>query len=817
MTASIDRRASGPAPRSRAARQHDLLQGMAAGGRAAHADEQPRSRGRRASGRSRRLRRHREGGAQLGVLRRDRRARCARSRTTRRCSCRAASRSACSARTPARRACSSRTATSWGAGRRGTCSASSSGRAHHVRPDDGRLVDLHRLAGDPAGHLRDVRRRRAAALRRHARAAASCSPPDSAAWAARSRSPPRCRAPRFLGVEVDEARIDEARRDAATAIASTRASTRRSRGSRTRSARGEAAVGRPGRQRGGRAARARAARRHARRAHRPDERARHAERLRARRACRSRTRPRCGATRSRRSTSRARRRRRSRTCRRCSSMQRARRGHLRLRQQHSHGRARRRRRATRSTFPASFRSTCARSSARGRVRSAGSRSPAIRRTSIAPTSWCSSSFRTTTHLARWITLAREKVHFQGLPARICWLGQGERAKFGVALNDLVASGELSAPIVIGRDHLDTGQRGVAVPRDGGDEDGSDADRRLGRSSTRCSTSRAARRWVSFHHGGGVGHRQLAARGPGDRRRRHAGDARATASACSRTIPGIGVARHADAGYEIAVRHGARSRAFTLPMQSVDRASERADMLMRAVQAVARPALRRRSTRGCTCERLPGARALRGHACAATRAAASATTGRPTRTATRERARELRRRGAVLQSDDDHLHRRRADAAARSRGARRGGRRARSALKYITLITHGAMLTPERARSLWEAGHQPVQHLARLSRRAARHARAASPDSRRRSSTPCPRMRARGIDSIRFNTVIKNDNLDQLLPIVRRAAGAGGRRIFSAYTDAKNGNRAHLVARDELAASRRGRSASCWRSSAASAA
>ncbi len=128
------------------------------------------------------------------------------------------------------------------------------------------------------------------------------------------------------------------------------------------------------------------------------------------------------------------------------------------------------------------------------------------------------------HLRRWITLARERVHFQGLPARICWLGQGERARFGVALNDLVAAGEISAPIVIGRDHLDTGSRGLPVP---GDRAHEGRQRRRGRlADSERDAERGERRVV------GVvpprrrrGDRQLAARRPGDRRRRDAGDAR----------------------------------------------------------------------------------------------------------------------------------------------------------------------------------------------------------------------------------------------------------------------------------------------------
>ena len=137
-----------------------------------------------------------QGRAQLGVLRRDRRARCARSRTTRRCSCRPASRW----RLPHARGRAARADRELEPRRPlGDVGALPRARAagpDDVRPDDRRLVDLHRLAGHRAGHVRDVRRRGARALRRLARRAASCSRPASAAWAARSRSRPRCRAPR---------------------------------------------------------------------------------------------------------------------------------------------------------------------------------------------------------------------------------------------------------------------------------------------------------------------------------------------------------------------------------------------------------------------------------------------------------------------------------------------------------------------------------------------------------------------------------------------------------------------------------------------
>src|SRR5687768_14137462 len=107
------------------------------------------------------------------------------------------------------------------------------------------------------------------------------------------------------------------------------------------------------------------------------------------------------------------------------------------------------------------------------------------------------------HLARWIRLARERVQFQGLPARICWLGQGERARFGVALNDLVASGELSAPIVIGRDHLDTGSVASPFRETEAMRDGSDAIADWAILNALLNVASGAS-WVSFHHGGGVG-------------------------------------------------------------------------------------------------------------------------------------------------------------------------------------------------------------------------------------------------------------------------------------------------------------------------
>jgi urocanate hydratase len=166
------------------------------------------------------------------------------------------------------------------------------------------------------------------------------------------------------------------------------------------------------------------------------------------------------------------------------------------------------------------------------------------------------------HLKRWITMARERIHFQGLPARICWLGQGERARFGVALNDLVASGELKAPIVIGRDHLDTGSVASPFRETEAMRDGSDAVADWAILNALLNVASGAS-WVSFHHGGGVGignslhaGQVIVADGTPEMRER-----------LQRVLtndPGIGVARHADAGYESAAATAARE-GIQLPM------------------------------------------------------------------------------------------------------------------------------------------------------------------------------------------------------------------------------------------------------------
>jgi len=166
------------------------------------------------------------------------------------------------------------------------------------------------------------------------------------------------------------------------------------------------------------------------------------------------------------------------------------------------------------------------------------------------------------HLKRWISLAQQRVAFQGLPARICWLGQGERATFGVALNDLVRRGEVSAPIVIGRDHLDTGSVASPFRETEGMRDGSDAIADWAILNALLNTASGAS-WVSFHHGGGVGIGNSL----------HAGQvivADGTDAAGKRLArvltndPGIGVARHADAGYPEAIET-ARRHHIRLPM------------------------------------------------------------------------------------------------------------------------------------------------------------------------------------------------------------------------------------------------------------
>jgi urocanate hydratase len=169
------------------------------------------------------------------------------------------------------------------------------------------------------------------------------------------------------------------------------------------------------------------------------------------------------------------------------------------------------------------------------------------------------------HLANWIRLARDRVRFQGLPARICWLGMGARAQFGLALNDAVARGDVSAPVVIGRDHLDTGSVASPYRETEGMSDGSDAIADWPILNALLNTASGAS-WVSFHHGGGVGIGNSL----------HAGQVivadgtRAAARRLERVLtndPGIGVVRHADAGYEQALA-AARAHQLVIPMREV---------------------------------------------------------------------------------------------------------------------------------------------------------------------------------------------------------------------------------------------------------
>ncbi|WP_419880733.1 urocanate hydratase [Peribacillus sp. B-H-3] len=165
-------------------------------------------------------------------------------------------------------------------------------------------------------------------------------------------------------------------------------------------------------------------------------------------------------------------------------------------------------------------------------------------------------------LNRWIKMAREKVAFQGLPARICWLGYGERMKMGLAINELVRSGELKAPIVIGRDHLDCGS--VASPNRETEsmKDGSDAVGDWAILNALVNVA-AGGSWVSVHHGGGVGmgyslHAGMVAVADGTDL------AEERLKRVLTTDPGMGIVRHADAGYEAAIK-SAREKNLDIPM------------------------------------------------------------------------------------------------------------------------------------------------------------------------------------------------------------------------------------------------------------
>lgn len=165
-------------------------------------------------------------------------------------------------------------------------------------------------------------------------------------------------------------------------------------------------------------------------------------------------------------------------------------------------------------------------------------------------------------LHRWIKMAGERVAFQGLPARICWLGYGERAKLGLIINDLVRSGEVSAPVVIGRDHLDAGSVASPYRETEGMQDGSDAIADWPILNALINTAAGAS-WVSVHHGGGVGigyslHAGMVVVADGT------DDAAARLERVLTTDPGMGVIRHADAGYERAI-DTARAKGVRVPM------------------------------------------------------------------------------------------------------------------------------------------------------------------------------------------------------------------------------------------------------------
>jgi urocanate hydratase len=153
-------------------------------------------------------------------------------------------------------------------------------------------------------------------------------------------------------------------------------------------------------------------------------------------------------------------------------------------------------------------------------------------------------------LVRWMTMAKERIQFQGLPSRICWLGYGDRARVGLVFNELVRTGKVKAPIVIGRDHLDCGS--VASPNRETEamKDGSDAIADFAILNALVNTAAGAS-WVSFHHGGGVGmgmslHAGMVVVADGTE------DARRRLERVLTSDPGMGVVRHADAGYEDAI-------------------------------------------------------------------------------------------------------------------------------------------------------------------------------------------------------------------------------------------------------------------------
>ncbi len=166
-------------------------------------------------------------------------------------------------------------------------------------------------------------------------------------------------------------------------------------------------------------------------------------------------------------------------------------------------------------------------------------------------------------LARWMKLAKERIQFQGLPARICWLGYGERAEFGVAMNELVKTGEIKGPIVIGRDHLDTGSVASPNRETEGMLDGSDAIADWALLNALINTAAGAS-WVSIHNGGGVGigysqHAGMVVVADGSENSTHRLERVLTSD------PGMGILRHADAGYSGAIEFAAKHK-IDIPMK-----------------------------------------------------------------------------------------------------------------------------------------------------------------------------------------------------------------------------------------------------------
>ena len=172
-------------------------------------------------------------------------------------------------------------------------------------------------------------------------------------------------------------------------------------------------------------------------------------------------------------------------------------------------------------------------------------------------------FSQNTTLARWMRLAQERIQFQGLPARICWLGFGERAEFGLAMNDLVKKGELNGPIVIGRDHLDTGSVASPYRETEAMLDGSDAIADWALLNALVNTASGAS-WVSIHNGGGVGigysqHAGMVVVADGSE------NSRGRLERVLTSDPGMGVLRHADAGYSRAIKF-AGANEVKIPME-----------------------------------------------------------------------------------------------------------------------------------------------------------------------------------------------------------------------------------------------------------